>query len=175
MFRSPFQEFVEVPDCRYHVPLHESEDNGITSANIRPKRDGDEDLICITTWTQSGAPILVQPGAGHKVNIATTPSAHQRRLGNRIQTSAFSPSGKYLALVNEKGTLYEISKLNSSSMETQKLSTSKDLTAKSDSFGMAYMMVHDEETIVMVWAEQKARAYVKKVPLVRSVSAIFFP
>ena len=165
-WRFPFVTFQELSSCRYHVPLHESEDNGVSSAIFRSGPGGQENLICICTWTQSGVPVLVQPEEGLKNAIKTEISSRQGRLGSRIQCAAFSPSGRELALVNDKGHLYQISNLNSSPMDVRRMATSKELTAKSDCFAMTYMTLPDEEAIVMAWADSsRALGYVKKIPV----------
>lgn len=170
-WRFPFLNFEELSSCRYHVPLHESEDNGTSSAIFRSGPGGEENLMCITTWTQSGVPILVQPEDGHRSDIRTEISNRQGRLGSRIQGAAFSPSGRELAMVNDKGHLYQISSLNSNPMDIQRIANSKELTAKSDSFAMAFMTLQDEEAIVLAWVDSsKATGYVKKIPIVSSVS-----
>lgn len=167
-WKFPFLTFQEIPSCRYTVPLHESEDNGISSVIFRPGKDGEDNLICITTWTQSGTPVLIQAQDGHKSDIRTDPSGRQNKLGNRIQCAAFSPSGKELAMVNDKGNLYHASHLNASVMEVRKVATSRELTARSESFAMAYMTLSDEENIVLAWADaSKATAWVKKIPTSR--------
>lgn len=162
----PFDEFKELTSCRYHVPLHESEDNGITSSILRPGHDGDEHLVCITTWTQSGIPVLFQPQDNHKTEVRTDPSGHQGKLGSRIQCAAFSPTGEELAMVNDKGHLYHISNLNSNPLEVRRIATSKELTTRSDSFAMTFMTCNDEEAIILAWADStKALGYVKKIPV----------
>lgn len=168
----PFSEIQELTKCRYHVPLHESEDNGVSSAILRSASDDDEDLVCVTTWTQSGVPILVQPKDGHRSDIGKTQiSRGQGKLGNRIQCASFSHSGRELAVVNDKGYLYHVSNLNSNPLRIRRLATSKELTAKSDSFAMTFSMVSDEETIILLWADpSKATAFVKKIPVVPHVS-----
>jgi hypothetical protein len=164
-WRFPFVTFEEVPACRYQVPLHESEDGGISSAIYRSGSGGDENLICITSWTQSGIPILVQPRDGHRTDIRTEISNRQSRLGNRIQTACFSPNGKELAIVNDKGDLYKIGNLNSSPLDIKKFATSKELTAKSESFAMSFMSLPDEESIIMAWVDTtKCVGYIKKIP-----------
>jgi hypothetical protein len=162
----PFVSFQELSSCRYHVPLHESEDNGVSSAIFRSGPGGHENLICVSTWTQSGVPVLIQPEEGHKNSIKTEISNRQGRLGSRIQCAAFSPSGRELALVNDKGHLYQISNLNSSPMDVKRMATSKELTAKSECFAMTYMTLPDEEAIIMAWADSsRALGYVKKIPV----------
>ena len=169
----PFSTFQELPACRYHVPLHESEDNGVTSAILRSGSGEEDELVCITTWTQSGVPVLFQADGGFRSDIKTEVSSHQGRLGNRIQCATFSPSGRELAMVNDRGHLYQVSSLNSNPMEMKRLATSKELTAKSDSFAMGYMTVPDEEIIVLAWADStKAIAYVKKIPVASSIVRI---
>lgn len=172
-WRAPFLDFQELSTCRYHVPLHESEDNGVSSAIFTSGPGGDENLICITTWTQSGVPILVQPEEGQRSDIKPSEmSSRQGRLGSRIQFAAFSPSGRELAMVNDKGHLYQISSLNSSPIDIRRISTSKELTTKSDSFAMAFMTLPDEEAIVLVWADSfKVMGFVKKVSMTSNVSA----
>lgn len=162
----PFVTFQELSSCRYHVPLHESEDNGVSSAIFRSGSNGQENLICVSTWTQSGVPVLIQPEEGHKNAIKTEISNRQGRLGSRIQCAAFSPSGRELALVNDKGHLYQISNLNSSPMDVKRMATSKELTAKSDCFAMTYMTLPDEDAIVMAWSDSsRALGYIKKIPV----------
>ena len=173
----PFVNFQEISSCRYVVPLHESEDNGVSSAIFRSGSGGQENLICISTWTQSGFPVLVQPEEGHKNAIKTEISSRQGRLGSRIQCAAFSPSGRELALVNDKGNLYQISNLNSSPLDVKRMATSKELTAKSDCFAMTHMTLPDEEVIIMAWADStKSLGYVKKIPFtpVRSKKTLSF-
>jgi hypothetical protein len=172
-WRFPFLSFQELSTCRYHVPLHESEDYGVSSAIFRSGHGGDENLICITTWTQSGIPILVEPEEGHRSNIKTSEMLGTKsRLGSRIQCAAFSPSGRELAMVNDKGHLYHISSLNSNPMDIRRIATSKELTAKSDLFAMAFMTLPGEEAIVLVWTNSsKAMGFVKKIPVMSNVSA----
>ncbi|KAH8682932.1 hypothetical protein BGZ60DRAFT_524277 [Tricladium varicosporioides] len=165
-WRFPFSNFEEISACRYQVPLHESEDGGISSAIYRTGAGTDDNLVCITTWTQSGIPVIVQPKDGHRSIIRTEISNRQSKLGNRIQTSAFSPTGKELAIVNDRGDLYKISNLNSSPMDVKKIATSKELTSRSDSLAMVFMTLPDEETIVMAWADpSKDKGYIKKIPV----------
>lgn len=165
-WRFPFVSFQELSSCRYHVPLHESEDNGVSSAVFRSGPGGQENLVCVSTWTQSGFPVLIQPEEGLKNAIKTEISDRQGRLGSRIQCAAFSPSGLDLALVNDKGHLYQISNLNSSPLGVKRMATSRELTSKSDCFAMTYMMLHDDEGWVMAWADSsRAVGYIKKVPV----------
>lgn len=170
-WRFPFDEFGELSNCRYPVPLHESEDGGVSSAIFRSGLGGEENLICVTTWTQSGTPVLFQPSDGHRSDIRTDSTNHQGKLGSRIQCAAFSPTGRELAMVNDKGHLYHITNLNSSPIEVKRIAVSKELTTKSDWYAMTYMSLPDEEAIVLVWADaSKAIAYVKKVPVKYNVS-----
>ena len=170
-WRFPFTTFQELSNCRYHVPLHESEDNGVTSVIFRTGPGAEEDLICLTTWTQSGTPVLLQPGNGHKSDIKPEASGRPGKLGCRIQCAAFSPTGRDIAMVNDKGHLYQISGLNSSPMDIKRIATSKELTAKTESFGMAFMTLPDEEAIVLAWVDaSKAIGFVKKIPVTYNVS-----
>ena len=173
LWRFPFVAFHELTSCRYHVPLHESEDNGLTAAVLQSGHEGeDNNLVCVTTWTQSGTPVLVQPRGGHRSAIRSPDGGRQGKVGNRIQCAAFSPSGQELAVVNDKGILYQISRVNSSPFEISRLATSRELTAKSPSFSMGYVASGDEHSIVMVWADSaKDSAWVKKRP-VASVSQV---
>ena len=170
-WRFPFEESQELTTCRYHVPLHESEDNGVSSAIFRSGLGGEENLICIATWTQSGVPVLVQPQGGHRSEIRTDSSTHQGKLGSRIQCASFSHTGSELAMVNDKGHLYHISNLNANPLEVRRIATSKELTTRSDWFAMTFMKLPDEEAIVMAWADlSKSIGYIKKVPVRYSVS-----
>jgi hypothetical protein len=68
-------------------------------------------------------------------------------------------------MVNDKGHLYLISSLNSNPLDVRRIATSKELTAKSDSFSMAFMTLPDEEAIVLAWADSpRATGFVKKIP-----------
>lgn len=169
IWRFPFIAFHELTSCRHQVPVHESEDNGISAAILQSSRENDENLVCITTWTQSGAPVLIQPRGGHKTVIKSEGSG---RVGNRIQCAAFSPSGQELAVVNEKGHLYLLSHLNSEASEVRRIATSKELAAKSPSFDVQFMTMGDEEAIVLVWADPvKSLSWVKKIPVSSHVSS----
>ncbi|KAH8743504.1 hypothetical protein F5882DRAFT_313454 [Hyaloscypha sp. PMI_1271] len=173
-WRFPFVDFQELTPCRYHVPLHESEDNGTTSAIFRSGTANEDNLVCLTTWTQSGTPILVQPYDGHRSEIRTETSSHQGKLGSRIQCAAFSPTGRELAMVNDKGHLYMISNLNSNPLEVRRIATSKELTTKSDWFAMEFVSLPGEEAIVLAWADSsKAIGYVKKLPVKYNVRIFF--
>jgi hypothetical protein len=51
-------------------------------------------------------------------------------------------------------------------MDVNIMANSKELTAKSDCFAMAYMALPDEEAIVMAWSDSsRAVGYVKKIPV----------
>ncbi|KAK4156395.1 hypothetical protein C8A00DRAFT_12647 [Chaetomidium leptoderma] len=164
-WRFPFHAFQELTTCRYPVALHESEDNGVSSAIFRPGLDGEENLVCITTWTQSGTPVLIQPRDGHRSEIRTDAPSRHGKLGNRIQCAAFSPSGRELAMVNDKGHVFQVSNLNSSPMDVRRIAACKELTAKSDSFDMSFMNLSDEECVVLAWADSsKATGWIKKIP-----------
>lgn len=168
LWRFPFLNFHEIISCRYHVRLHESEDNGISSALLQSGHEGSDNLICITTWSQSGTPVLVQPRGGHKAPIQPETSVKHGKVGNRIQCAAFSPSGQELALVNDKGHLYQIHHINSSPLDIKRIATSKELTAKSPSFAMGFMTMGDEDAIVMAWADSsKMSGWIKKIPVSR--------
>ncbi|GFG11912.1 hypothetical protein IFM61392_07142 [Aspergillus lentulus] len=166
----PFSDFQEVLPCRYRVPLHESEDNGISSVLFQPGMGGKEDIICITTWTQSGVPILVHPNGGHRTEIRVQSSAssnHKGKLGNRIQAAAFSPSGNELVLANDKGHVYRVSNLGSIPIEVRRVATSKELTTKSESFALTYVHQTDEDLILLSWSDSsKGIGYVKKIPII---------
>lgn len=171
IWRFPFVSFQELSTSSYHVPLHESEDNGVTAAILRCGCRGEDDLICITTWTQSGIPILLQPEDGYRSEIKTDPARKQGKLGSRIQCAAFSPSGKEIAMVNDEGHLYQISSLNSKPLEIKRLAKSHKLTTKSESFAMKYMTLPDEEAVVLAWVDlSKGIGLIKKVPVQFSVS-----
>ncbi len=175
-WRFPFEEFGELVKCRYHVPLHESEDGGVSSVIYRSGAGGEENLICITTWTQSGVPVLIQPSDGHRSEIRTDLSNHQGKLGNRIQCATFSRTGRELAMVNDKGYLYHITNLNSSPIEVKRIAVSKELTTKSDWYAMNFMSLPDEEAIVLVWVDvSKVTAYVKKIPIKYNVRGTLIP
>lgn len=166
IWRFPFTHFQELPNCRYHVPLHECEDNGLTSAIYRSGSRGEEDLVCMTTWTQSGSPLLVQPQDGHRCDIRNDTSSRPGKLGTRIQCAAFSPTGRDLALVNGKGHLYQVSGLKSNPMDVRRIATSRELTARSDSFDMSFMTLPDEEAIVLAWVDSsKGVGFIKKIPV----------
>ncbi len=166
----PFEDFAELASCRYHVPLHESEDNGISSAIFRTGQVGEENLACITTWTQSGVPILVQPQDGHRCEIKTEASGHQGKLGTRIHCAAFSPSGRELAMVNHQGHLYHIS-LNSSPLDVRRIAFSKELTTKSNTFAMTFTTFSDEIFIILAWTDSiKEIGYLKRIPIKSTVS-----
>jgi hypothetical protein len=166
-WRFPFHAFQELTTCRYPVPLHESEDNGVSSALFRPGLDGEENLVCITTWTQSGTPVLIQPQDGYRSEIRTDMSGRHSKLGNRVQCAAFSPSGKELVMVNDKGHVFQVSNLNSSPMDVRRIASSRELTTKSDSFAMSFMSLSDEEYIVLAWADpSRAAGWIRKIPTV---------
>jgi hypothetical protein len=172
-WRFPFENVAELVSCRYHVPLHESEDNGISSVIPRSGIGGEEDLVCITTWTQSGIPMLIQPRDGYRSPIKSSASSHHGRLESRIQSAAFSPTGRELALVNAKGDLYYISNIKANPMEIKRIATSKEFTLKTDSFAMTFMSPPGEEAIILAWTDSaKATGYVKKIPIKYSVSIV---
>ncbi|EGD86267.1 hypothetical protein H112_07198 [Trichophyton rubrum D6] len=158
--------FQELSNCHYPIPLHESEDGGISSVLYRPGVGGEDDLVCITTWTQSGTPLLLSPKTGHRVEIKADGSGHGRRLGTRVQCGAFSLTGKQLGMVNDKGHLYLVTNLNSSVMEARRLATTKELTARCSFFAMSFMVLQGDESIVLAWADvNKSVGYIRRIPV----------
>ncbi|EFE38399.1 WD40 repeat protein [Trichophyton verrucosum HKI 0517] len=158
--------FQELSNCHYPIPLHESEDGGISSVLYRPGVGGEDDLVCITTWTQSGTPLLLSPKTGHRVEIKADGSGHGRRLGTRVQCGAFSLTGKQLGMVNDKGHLYLVTNLNSSVMEARRLATTKELTARCSFFAMSFMVLQGDESIVLAWADvNKSVGYIRRIPI----------
>ncbi|KAH8890597.1 hypothetical protein GQ53DRAFT_866911 [Thozetella sp. PMI_491] len=175
-WRFPFVACQELLSCRYPVPLHESEDNGVSSAVFRSGMNLGADLVCVTTWTQSGTPVLIQPQAGHKSEIRTDTTGRHSKLGNRIQCAAFSSSGRELAMVNDKGHLYGITNLDSTAINIRRIANSKELIAKSDSFAMSFMKIADEDNVVIAWVDPaKATGWIKKIGNVSQVSAGLLP
>lgn len=76
-------------------------------------------------------------------------------------------------MVNEKGHLYQISNLNSNPMDVRRIATSKELTAKSESFAMTFMTLADEVVIILAWADSsKSMGYIKKIPMRFDVSCM---
>ena len=147
------------------MPFYECEDNGVSAAMIRPGSERDT-LVCITTWTQSGMPILVQAETMSKTEIKSDQQRGQGKLGSRIQCAAFSSSGEALALVNENGDFYLVSNLDVSPMIVQRVATTKKFIAKSDAIAMAFMALPDGEAIVAAWASSsKSMGYIKKIPM----------
>nr|CAD60688.1 unnamed protein product [Podospora anserina] len=170
-WRFPFHEFQELAACRYLIPLHESEDNGLSAAIFRPGSDGEETLVCITTWTQSGTPILIQPQDGQRSEIKVDGSGKSTKLGTRIQCAAFSPSGRELVMIYDRGYVFEVSNLNSSPIDIRRVAISKELTAKSESFAMSFVTIADEENVLVAWADSaRATGWIKKIPMTGRVS-----
>jgi len=167
----PFDSFQEESKCRHHVALHESEDNGVTSAIYRPGTDSDPSLICVTTWTLSGVPQLIQASDGQKTEIKADRGGHHGQLGSRIQSAAFSPSGNKVAIVNAKGHVYQVANLDSTVVDARRIATSLELTKKEGFFAMTYMTLPEEEAVVLAWADSsKALGYIKKIPTKSLVS-----
>ncbi|KAK4653130.1 LOW QUALITY PROTEIN: hypothetical protein QC762_505330 [Podospora pseudocomata] len=170
-WRFPFHEFQELAACRYLIPLHESEDNGLSAAIFRPGSDGEETLVCITTWTQFGTPILIQPQDGHRSEIKVDGSGKFTKLGTRIQCAAFSPSGRELVIINDRGYVFQVSNLNSSPIDTRRVANSKELTAKSELFAMSFVTIADEENVLVAWVDSaRATGWIKKIPMTGRVS-----
>ncbi|KAK4675566.1 hypothetical protein QC764_505330, partial [Podospora pseudoanserina] len=154
-WRFPFHEFQELAACRYLVPLHESEDNGLSAAIFRPGSDGEGTLVCITTWTQSGTPILIQPQDGHRSEIKVDGP------GCRLL-----PSGRELVMINDRGYVFQVSNLNPSPIDIRRVAISKGLTAKSESFAMSFVTIADEENVLVAWADlARARGWIKQIPM----------
>jgi hypothetical protein len=143
----------------------------VTSAIFRPGLEGEENLVCVTTWTQSGTPILMQPRDGHRSEIKTDMTSRHSKLGTRIQCASFSPSGRELVMVNDKGNVFQVSNLNSSPMDVRRIAASRELTAKSDSFAMSFMSLSDEDHVVLAWTDSsRAIGWIKKIPALPRVS-----
>ncbi|KAI9150462.1 hypothetical protein HJFPF1_10229 [Paramyrothecium foliicola] len=172
LWRFPFLTFQELSACRYPVPLHESEDNGVSAAVYRSDTNGEGGLVCITTWTQSGTPVLVDSRGGHRSPIRSEASGRHGKLGNRIQCAAFSPSGQELAIVNDKGHVFHISNLNSQPIDVRRVASSKELTGKSTSYSMTFATAAEEDFIMLAWTDvAKSAATIKKIPVANRVSS----
>lgn len=172
----PFDSFQEESKCRHHVALHESEDNGVTSAIYRPGSESDQSLICVTTWTLSGVPQLIQASDGQKTEIKADRGGHHGQLGSRIQSASFSPSGNEVAVVNAKGHVYQVTNLESTLVDARRIATSIELTKREGFYAMTYMTLPEEEAIVLAWADSsKALGYIKKIPTKSLVSGTILP
>ncbi|KAM3512939.1 hypothetical protein MY11210_003422 [Beauveria gryllotalpidicola] len=163
LWRFPFDSFEELTGCRYPVPMHESEDNGISSVVMRSQQGAEEGLICVTTWTQSGTPVFIQQNDGYRTEIKAAPGATHGKLGNRIRCATFSASGRELALVNDKGHLYLASNLNSKPIEVRRRATSRELTSKGCALALSFMAIDSEEMAVVLWVDpSRGKAFVRK-------------
>lgn len=172
-WRFPFESFEELPTCRYPVPMHESEDNGISSVVIRSQQGAEDSLICVTTWTQSGTPVLIQPQGGYRTEVKPVSNAAHGKLGSRIKCAAFSATGRQLAMVNDKGHFYLISNLNAKPMDIRRRATSRELTSKSCALAMSFMTVASEEMAVMVWVDpSRGKAFMRKTSVGTRVGTI---
>ncbi|TQW08003.1 WD40 repeat protein [Cordyceps javanica] len=163
LWRFPFDSYEELAGCRYPVPMHESEDNGISSVMMRSQQGAEEGLICVTTWTQSGTPVLIQQSDGHRTEVKPASSTIHGKLGNRIKSAAFSASGRELALVNDKGHLYLVSNLNAMPIDIRRKATSRELTSKNCALVLSFMTLASEEAAVMLWVDpSRGRAFMRK-------------
>jgi hypothetical protein len=58
-------------------------------------------------------------------------------------------------------------------MDVRRIASSKELTAKTDSFAMSFMNLSDEEHVVLAWADcSRATGWIKKIPAVSRVSFV---
>ncbi|XWW92697.1 hypothetical protein V2A60_000622 [Cordyceps javanica] len=163
LWRFPFDSYEELAGCRYPVPMHESEDNGISSVMMRSQQGAEEGLICVTTWTQSGTPVLIQQSDGHRTEVKPASSTIHGKLGNRIKSAAFSASGRELALVNDKGHLYLVSNLNAMPIDIRRKATSRELTSKNCALVLSFMTLASEEAAVMLWVDpSRGKAFMRK-------------
>ncbi|OAA66293.1 WD40/YVTN repeat-like-containing domain protein [Cordyceps fumosorosea ARSEF 2679] len=163
LWRFPFDSFEELSGCRYPVPMHESEDNGISSVMMRSQQGAEEGLLCVTTWTQSGAPVLIQQNDGHRTEVKASSGSAHGKLGNRIKCAAFSASGRELALVNDNGHLYLASNLNARPIDIRRKATSRELTSKSCALVLSFMTLASEEAAVMLWVDpSRGKAFMRK-------------
>ncbi len=176
LWRFPFDSFEELTSCRYPVPMHESEDNGISSVLMRSQQGAEEGLLCVTTWTQSGTPVLIQQNDGYRTEVKASPSTMHGKLGNRVKCAAFSASGRELAMVNDKGHLYLVSSLNSRPIEIRRRATSRELTSKSCALALSFMTLASDETAVMLWVDpSRGKAFMRKTLVGTRVSVCKFP
>jgi hypothetical protein len=73
-------------------------------------------------------------------------------------------------MVNDKGHVFQVSNLNSSPMDVHRIASSKELTAKSESFTMSFMNLSEEEHVVVAWADSsRAAGWIKKIPVMSKV------
>ncbi|KAJ6781445.1 hypothetical protein PWT90_05204 [Aphanocladium album] len=173
LWRFPFDSFEELASCRYPVPMHESEDNGISAVMMRSQQGAEEGLICVTTWTQSGTPVLIQQNGGIKTEMRVPGGAHGK-LGSRIKCAAFSATGRELAMVNDKGHLYLASSLNARPIDIRRKATSRELTSKNCALALSFMTVASEEIAIMMWVDpSRGRAFMRRTPVgMRSSNSI---
>lgn len=163
LWRFPFENFEELTNCRYPIPMHESEDNGISSTVMRSQQGAEGGLLCVTTWTQSGTPVLIQQNDGYRTEIKPLSNTTHGKLGTRIKCAAFSASGRELAMVNDKGHLYLVFNLNSRPIDIRRKATSKELTSKSCALAMSFMTLDSVETAVMLWVDtSRGKAFMRR-------------
>ncbi|KAK6355686.1 hypothetical protein TWF718_000079 [Orbilia javanica] len=90
----------------YYIKWQEREqdDNGVSALSLcETKTSGS--TLCYSTWTMSGQPAIIRWGIPDL--RSTNDRLHDDSLGTRIQDMAISPSADFVALINQRGDIYQ--------------------------------------------------------------------
>ncbi|KAK6500457.1 hypothetical protein TWF481_010800 [Arthrobotrys musiformis] len=81
----------------------EQDDNGVSALSLCETRTSGSTL-CYSTWTMSGQPSIIRWGPGRPTSNY---QLQDHSLGTRIQDMAIVPTADFVALINERGDIYQ--------------------------------------------------------------------
>ncbi|KAF3286939.1 hypothetical protein TWF970_008769 [Orbilia oligospora] len=146
----------------YHIEWQEreSDDNGVSALSLcETKASGS--TLCYSTWTMSGQPSIIRwgapgiPSSNHQL--------HDDSLGTRIQDMAIVPNADFMALINERGDIYQYAVRIGSRPKHLKTITFGSRRRSTNNFkDRVCLKIDEDHNKIIVAYTRKGRGYIEK-------------
>ncbi|KAF3174110.1 hypothetical protein TWF788_008820 [Orbilia oligospora] len=138
----------------------ERDDNGVSALSLcETKASGS--TLCYSTWTMSGQPSIIRWGAP---GIPTSnDQLHDDSLGTRIQDMAIVPNADFMALINERGDIYQYAvRIGSRPKHLKTISFGSRRRSTHDFKDRVYLKIDEDHNKIVIAYTRNGRGYIEK-------------
>ncbi|KAF3312740.1 hypothetical protein TWF173_006962 [Orbilia oligospora] len=138
----------------------ERDDNGVSALSLcETKASGS--TLCYSTWTMSGQPSIIRWGAP---GIPTSNyQLHDDSLGTRIQDMAIVPNADFMALINERGDIYQYAvRIGSRPKHLKTISFGSRRRSTNNFKDRVCLKIDEDHNKIIVAYTRKGRGYIEK-------------